>query len=43
MRLMCCLAFLVLLSIPVLAQDRPSDQQTAFVSARHLSHGINAT
>ncbi len=43
MRLMCCLAFLVLLSIPVLAQDRPSDQQTAFVRARHLRHGINAS
>jgi endoglucanase len=43
MRLMRCLAFLVLLSIPVLAQDRPSDQQTAFARARHLRHGINAS
>jgi len=38
-----CLAFVVLLSIPVLAQDRPSDQQTAFARARHLRHGINAS
>jgi endoglucanase len=43
MRLMHCLAFVVLLSIPVLAQDRPSDQQTAFARARHLRHGINAS
>ena len=43
MRLMRCLAFVVLLSIPVLAQDRPADQQTAFARAQHLRHGINAS
>ncbi len=43
MRLMRCLAFVVLFSIPVLAQDRPADQQTAFTRARHLRHGINAS
>ncbi len=43
MRLMRCLAFVVLLSIPVLAQDRPADQQTAFARAGHLRHGINAS
>jgi aryl-phospho-beta-D-glucosidase BglC (GH1 family) len=43
MRLLRCLAFLVLLSIPVLAQHRPADQQTAFARAGHLRHGINAS
>ena len=43
MRLMRCLAFVVLLSIPVLAQDRSADQQTAFARAHHLRHGINAS
>ncbi|HEY1894991.1 MAG TPA: cellulase family glycosylhydrolase, partial [Terracidiphilus sp.] len=43
MRLMRFLVFLVLFSIPVLAQDRPADQQTAFARARHLRHGINAS
>jgi aryl-phospho-beta-D-glucosidase BglC (GH1 family) len=43
MRLTSCLAFVVLLSIPALAQDRPADQQTAFARARQLRHGINAS
>jgi aryl-phospho-beta-D-glucosidase BglC (GH1 family) len=43
MRVTRCLAFAVLLSVPVLAQDRPADQQTAFARARHLRHGINAS
>src|SRR6516164_6354609 len=38
-----CLAFVVLLSIPALAQDRTVNQQTAFARARHLRHGINAS
>jgi aryl-phospho-beta-D-glucosidase BglC (GH1 family) len=43
MRVLCSLAFVVLLSIPALAQDRPADQQTAFARARRLRHGINAS
>jgi aryl-phospho-beta-D-glucosidase BglC (GH1 family) len=43
MRLTRCLAFVVLLSIPALAQDRTVNQQTAFARARHLRHGINAS
>src|SRR3974390_3035321 len=43
MRLKRCLAFVVLFSIPALAQDRTVDQQTAFARARHLRHGINAS
>jgi aryl-phospho-beta-D-glucosidase BglC (GH1 family) len=43
MRLTRCLACVVLLSIPALAQDRTVNQQTAFARARHLRHGINAS
>jgi aryl-phospho-beta-D-glucosidase BglC (GH1 family) len=43
MRLTRCFAFIVLLTFPVLAQDRAADQQIAFARARHLRHGINAS
>jgi aryl-phospho-beta-D-glucosidase BglC (GH1 family) len=38
-----CLAFVVLLSLSALGQDRTVNQQTAFARARHLRHGINAS
>ena len=38
------LAFLLLaLAVPIAAQDRGADVQTAFARARHLRHGINAS
>lgn len=43
MRLTRCLAFVVLLSLPSLAQDRTVNQETAFARAHHLRHGINAS
>jgi aryl-phospho-beta-D-glucosidase BglC (GH1 family) len=43
MRLTRCLAFLVLLAMSALAQDRSVNQQTAFARARHLRQGINAS
>jgi endoglucanase len=37
------LSVLLLLSLPVFAQDRPADLKTAFARAQHLRHGINAS
>ena len=37
------LAALVVLTLPLLAQDRPANQQTVFARAQRLKHGINAS
>ena len=34
---------LLLVALPLVAQDRAADVQTAFARARHLRHGINAS
>jgi aryl-phospho-beta-D-glucosidase BglC (GH1 family) len=38
-----CLAALVVLALPAIAQDRAADVKTAFARAQHLKHGINAS
>jgi aryl-phospho-beta-D-glucosidase BglC (GH1 family) len=38
-----CLAALLLVALPIFAQDRGADVQTAFARAQHLRHGINAS
>jgi len=37
------LAAILLFTLPLFAQDRGADVQTAFARARHLRHGINAS
>ena len=41
-RFFSCAALLVL-SLPLFAQDRAADVKTAFARAQHLKHGINAS
>ena len=36
-------AFLLVIALPLLAQDRAADVQTACARAKHLQHGINAS
>src|ERR1700686_531401 len=38
-----CLMAALVLTMPLVAQDRPADVQTAFARAQHLRHGINAS
>lgn len=38
-----CVAVLLALALPALAQDRAAEPRTAFARAQHLRHGINAS
>jgi aryl-phospho-beta-D-glucosidase BglC (GH1 family) len=38
-----CVVLVLACSLPVVAQDRRADVETAFQRARHLQHGINAS
>lgn len=38
-----CLSVLLVVALPVFAQDRAADLKTAFARAQHLRHGINAS
>jgi len=39
----CCVAAVLLLALPAVAQDRGAGLRTAFSRAQHLRHGINAS